>query len=336
MTSSGSIAFNPSVTQLITEAFRDCDIIAEDESPTADQYTSAIFKLNSIVAGLQGTGIHVWAESEAIVFLEPYQKRYVLGAPSPTPSANSADADSWIQAYVAQQQIAGATTLQLVSAAGVVQGDNLGVVVNSGNAGTFFWTTVAAAPVGNLVTLASPLPAGVSSNAIVTDYPAGGQINRPLKVPSVRLLTFGQSPSISQPNRTGNIETPMTRLSRQQYEDLPQKDSPGVPTQFYYSPQRDRGWLYVWPVALLPIYAARITWYRPLQDFFAPNNTMDFPQEWAAPLRYLLSDELKLSYSVPEPRATRIEKKALEWTTIISGWDRDSEDVQFGMDSRYR
>lgn len=322
------------MVDLVTEAFRDCNIITEYESPSATQYVSSVFKLNGIVAGLQATGIHVWTESEAIVFLQPYQSVYVLGCTTAgVLNANSAPYDQWIQAYTALAAATGATTLNLQTALGIQANDVIGVQLA---AGPLFWTTVVGAPAGNVVTLAAPLPSPVNVGAMVADYLPTAPIVRPLKIPTARCFTYAPPPASTPPLPVNNIENPMTRLSRQEYMDLPQKLSPGVPTQFYYSPQQDRGLLYVWPVAGTANWAARITWYRPLQDFFAPNNTMDFPQEWTAPLRYLLADELKLQYAVPEPRASRIKEKAAEYTQIVSGWDRDSEDVQFGLDFRWR
>lgn len=326
MTVAATSSFNPAVTYLITEAYRDLDIIAEDETPTSGQFDSALFKLNSLVKGLEATGIHVWTEEEGIVFLQPFQQRYTIGAPT-GPVANSADAFAWVQNALSSSYSAAASAVVLTSAIGFVAGANIGIVLSSG---VVFWTTINGAPSGNTVTLTAPLPGPAAAGDVVLTYPAAGEINRPLKVPNARLLTYSSNVA-GQPGQ----ETPMTILSRQEYMDLPNKGSIGVPTQWFYTPQRDTGYLFVWPVPTTAAWAVRFTWYRPLADLLTPANTMDFPQEWTAPLRWLLADELKVGYSVSPEKAAYVEKKAIEWMTIVTGWDRESEPIQFGMDWRY-
>lgn len=320
MTVSGTSAFNPSVTFLISEAYRDLDVIGDDEQPTAAQFNTAFFKLNSFVKTLEATGIHVWTEEEAIVFLQPYQARYTLG--SSGANAQAPSADQWIQAKLNTSLSAGASVIPLVTALGITAGDDIGIVLDNG---VTFWTTVSGAPSGANVTLAAPLPSSASAGAVALDYPPAAQIVRPLKIPAARLLTFAS-----------NQETPMTILARQGYMDLPNKQSPGVPTQWFYTPQRDLGYLYVWPVPVTSAWAVRFTWYRPLMDLNTPANTMDFPQEWVTPLRWLLANELMVGHSVPPMRQQTIKSNAAEWMQVVSGWDKESEPVQFGMDWQYR
>ena len=335
MSTTGTYAFNPTLAQLIQQSFRDLDIIDAEETPTAAQFAEAMFLLNSITKGLEATGIHVWTEQEAILFLQPGQARYTIG--SSGVNDNAPASDSWLQLALAGSYTAGAATIALAIAADVNQGDNIGVVLDSG---ATFWTTVAmqipAAPaLATSVLLAAPLPSSASLGNVVLDFAPAAQIVRPLKIPSMRLFTF-----------SSQTEIPMTVLSRQGYMDLPNKGpqagvtatpgAQGIPTQFYYSPQQGLGWVYIWPVPVLSNWACRMTWYRPIQDWANPANTMDFPQEWSAPLRWMLSDELKLGYSIPPARAEMITAKAADWLTTVSGWDRDSEPVQFGIDNQFR
>lgn len=203
---------------------------------------------------------------------------------------------------------------------GYTVGDNIGIVLDSG----FTWWTTIGSVDGYNLTLANPLPSSASSGNFVFVYPPSAQIVRPLKVPNARLLTY-----------TSNNETPMVIMSRQEYMDQPSKNSPGTPTQWFYTPQRDLGYLYVWPVAQQSAWGLRFTWYRPLEIFLQPNNTMDFPEEWANPLEWLLANELRLGYSIPPARQAEVKEMAKTWYDVVDAWDRESEPIRFGLDYQY-
>lgn len=323
MTTSGLSTFNPAVTLLIAQAHRQLGVIAEDEEMTAGMYSTGIFQLNSIVAAAQAIGLHVWTEEEAILFPQVGVAKYVIGGPTAALNAHTSDADSWLQLTLAAPAAGGATSIVVQLATGVLAGDNIGIILNDG---TTFWTTVNGAPVGQAITLTAPLPAsGASVGAFALDYAT--PIVRPLKVPNARLRYLGGSGTPSNPN-----ETPMTIMSRQEYMDLPNKLSPGTPTQWFYSPQRDSGFFYIWPVPVTTAWAIRFTWYRPLQDFFLPGNTMDFPQEWVAPLMWRLAADLMGIYSTPPARQQYIMAQAAQYGDLAETYDRESEPVQFGMD----
>jgi hypothetical protein len=312
MTSSGTYTFNPALTFIITSMLRKLGVISEDEQPTAGQYADSAFAANAMIKEWQASGIHVWTEQEAILFLQNGQGRYLLGGAS---TDNSSDAYSWTQAQLQTSAVASATALALVSAAGIVSGQNIGVALDSG---VTFWTTVNGAPAGNVVTLAAGLPSSASAQNFVMVYTA--RIIRPLKVPKARRYAF-----------QGSLETPMTVMARQQYQDLPIKTTPGIPTQFFYSPQLGQGELYVWPVPNNASSAVRFTWYRPLQDFNTPANTGDFPQEWINTMIWCLARECGLDYDVPASRWQIVLSMAAEKLDMVQNWDRESEPIWFGM-----
>ena len=313
MVTSGTTVWNPALVQIVDQALLNAGAIAEGETPSAAMYASAVFQLNAMVKALEATGLHVWKEGEAILFLQPGQGKYVIGAPAG--GAVTADADGWDELTLTAPAVAGATAIT-VNLAIVVAGMNIGVVLDSG---ITFWTTVNGTPVGNTINVAAALPGSAASGNFALACTA--PITRPLKVPTARLLTLN-----------GLNETPMTILSRQEYMDLPQKTSPGTPTQFFYSPQLATGVLYVWPVATTSAWAVRFTWYQPIQDFLAPNNTADFPQEWINPLIWNLSKEIAPSYDVPDAKWEKIKEMADSYAVLAIGYDRESEPIRFGMD----
>lgn len=311
--------WNPVLLDIIKQMLINVGVLQEGEEPSAAMYETGVFQLNAMVKSLEATGAHVWCEEEGILFLEPGQARYVIGAPSPAVNAHTSDSEGWLRLTLTAPAALGATHVQLSTAEGALLADgmNIGVVDNDN---LTEWFTVLGAPVAGLVHLSGALLVGVDVGSYALAYTT--PIVRPLKVPRCRLLTL-QSLN----------ETTMTVLSRQEYEDLPQKSgNPGVPTQFFYSPRRDRGFLYVWPTANLSNWAVRMTWYRPLSDFLVPTNTADFPQEWINPLIWNLSKENAPGYGVPDATWQRIVTMADMYALLVVDYDRESEPIQFGMD----
>lgn len=327
MATSGVSSFNPAAVQIITAAYQILGVINEDEVPTAGQFSVGLYTLNSMTKEWEASGIHVWTEEEAILFLQQFQRKYLLGG---TTTDHCADASSWRLTTLNASAGAGATAVVVTSALGIANGDNFGVVLNSGFA---YWTTVNGTPVGNTVRLTTPLPGPVSAGAFAFAYPQSAQIVRPLRVPFCRRLQYAL-PATSGVSDQGGIITPLSpMMSRREYFDLPQPANPGLVTQAYYNPARDQGELWVWNVQQNANFGLRFTYYRPIQDWTTPATTADLPQEWNNALNWNLARELGPRYSVPAERWDRITLQADKKLELVQGWDREPESVYFGRSS---
>lgn len=317
MSTSGTSDWNPVLLKIIKDALLNATAIDETENPSADDYDSALHKLNGLVKTAEATGSHVWTEEEGILFLQPLQQRYVIGGTDS--NAETSDEAEWLELTLAQPAAAAATHVVLQTGQGaLVSADmRIGVIDNDG---VTEWFDVASPPAGDTVALSGALLVAASAGNYALAYTT--KITRPLKMPNARLLTLN-----------GLGETPMTILSRQEYMDLPNKNARGTPTQWFYSPRRSDGLFYPWPVPQFSNWAARFTWYRPLQDFLVPTNTADFPQEWILPLTWNLSKEIAPGYGVPDPTWQRIVGMADQYTLLVTSYDRESEPVQFGYDN---
>jgi len=316
MTTDATSSWNPTLRQIVTGALLKVGAIDETEAPTADQFQSAVFTLNGMIKEWQASGIHVWTEEEAILFLQPLQYRYILG---PGTTDHACPAFGWTQLTLSSAVAAGATSLPVVSASGINAGDNIGVVLDNN---AVFWTTVSGAPAGNVITLSSALPSSASQGNYGFDYPVGTDIGRPLEVPAARALRYN-----------GFNLTPMQMLSRQEYEDLPNPAIPGSPTQAFYAPKLSQGEFYIWNPVLFPgVWGIRFTWYRSIADLLIPGDTADFPQEWSSALTWNLAREEMLTYEVPPPRALEINKIAEEKLALVQGYDRENTPIHFGLD----
>jgi hypothetical protein len=319
MATSGDYNFSLSSYKIITGAMRLIYAIQSGEVPPAEEYDDALDALNGMVTHWQASGIHVWSEIDCTLFLQPNQITYQIGQ---TSTDHCCASGSWTQTALTVLAPAAATTIQVASIAGFSIGDNIGIWLD---AGTIFWTTVSITPSGNTVTLTAPLPSQASSGAWAVDYPSA--VVRPLKVPAGR--RYLMQPPGGQP-----IETPMGVMSRLDYGNVPNKNSTGMPTSFFYDPQLVLGVMSIWPAPSDDHSAIKFTAQRPLQDFLTQRDTADLPQEWISALRFNLAVEMSPEYDVDPNRFQMIKLLADEKKAMCMAWDREPESVYFGLENR--
>src|SRR6056297_1406907 len=116
------------------------------------------------------------------------------------------------------------------------------------------------------------------------------------------------------------IETPMTRMTRDEYDEIPDKDSTGLPTTYYYDRQRESALFYVWPVlSTADGETVEITYTREQEDIASPNDVVDVPGEVWEPVVYMLASRLMDVYGVSDKplvaqraEALRIEAEAFD------------------------
>ena len=131
--------------------------------------------------------------------------------------------------------------------------------------------------------------------------------------------------SVDQVNfkNTSGIETPMIELTREEYDSLPDKDSTGIPTNYYYDRQRENALLYIWPVmASATTESLEITYTREIADVDL-SEAIDLPAEWYRAAVYNLAWDLTDDYNISEPRASRVGQKAMKFLDDALGYDRE-------------
>ena len=84
----------------------------------------------------------------------------------------------------------------------------------------------------------------------------------------------------------------MTRMSREDYYNLPNKTNTGYPTMWMYDRQRDNGTLYVWPAPDTTAGTLKFTYRRRIMDMDAGTDNFDIPQEWYLAVVYGLANQL--------------------------------------------
>jgi hypothetical protein len=314
LTTSGTSTFNYTRDQIIRRALRQIGAFASGETPDAQTVTDCSDTLNMVVKEWDAIGIHLWTESEATLFCQPGQIQYAFGTGS-TDHATQTNPPNYAQTALTTAAIAGASSISVASIADITSGDTIGVVLN---AGSIYWTTVNGAPSGSTVTLAGTMPSAAQAANNVYDYTT--QILRPLRIPSARRYSVN-----------GAIETPMIRMSRLDYRDLPNKTNTDVPMQYFYDPQLVQGQFYLWPAPVDATNFVKFTWYRQIQDFNTPSNTPDLPQEWLNALTWSLAEQMAPEYDVPPPRFAMIQTMAAKSMDLVMGFDREPESVYMGV-----
>jgi hypothetical protein len=309
MTTSPDFTYNRN--QIIRRALRLFGGVQAGETPGAQENQDAVDALNALVSEWQATGLHLWKESEGVLFLQPGQIKYGLGGSTTDQSAiTSTIKESLTTAAVVQ----GSQAIPVASTSGILVGDNFGVMLFNN---VLFWSTVSSI-VGVTVNIAAPLPAPVNVNAQTFDYTT--RIIRPLRLLSARRYYI---PS--------NIETPLMLMSRLDFRDLPNKFNRGPVNECFYDPQLSTGYLWSWPAPPDSLSKVNFTWMEPIFNFNTAADQPDFPVEWFNCLVWNLAKELMLEYDVPQARAQMIQIRAKETFDLVSTFDREPESLFFGV-----
>lgn len=98
----------------------------------------------------------------------------------------------------------------------------------------------------------------------------------------------------------GDIDYPLTPINRDQYAQITDKTTGGIPALFYYEPTFPLGTLTFWP---LPATAGtiKVQYPQPLPEFATTNTDIVFPPGYRETIHYALCIALANEFSVPLP-----------------------------------
>jgi hypothetical protein len=141
--------------------------------------------------------------------------------------------------------------------------------------------------------------------------------------------------------RLNGIDVPMTKFSRQEYLDQPNKlVSPSIPVNYYFDPQVDTGTLYLWPAPSAQTVALGYTihydYYRFIEIQVATNDTLDIPQQWQQAVIWNLANNLETQYPVNDARlAQKVALQAAASYAAIRAWDNEDASLYFQPEQRW-
>lgn len=120
------------------------------------------------------------------------------------------------------------------------------------------------------------------------------------------------------------IDLPMMPLTREEYFQLPDKTTAGIPSTFYFDPQAANPVIYVWPVkATITTEALRYTYQRRIEDIDDLSNNLDIPQEWLGVCGYALAERILDDYGVSDKVGDRIQARAREMMQFAIDFERE-------------
>lgn len=143
-------------------------------------------------------------------------------------------------------------------------------------------------------------------------------------------------------NTSGNTDpVPLQVIDRETYNKFTNKASQGTPIAVYYDRNYDitsgnsgtnaAGYLHVYPqpdATAASTYYIQIVYTRPIQDFSAVSDALDFPQEWYLALTWKLASLLCPSFGVAVMYWDRIDNQAEAFLKTQIGWDSETESIQ--------
>ena len=302
MATSGSIDFTANRDDIVTEALEQMGVLAEGQTPSADQLTSMSRTLNMLVKAWQAEGLNLFAVQKLYVYLEKNKNEYLLGG-----STTDHISAEYNRTTTSATSVSGASTITVSSITDMAASDYIGVKQSDG---TMHWTTINGAPAGSTVTLTDVTTDTIDSGVTVYFYTA--KANRPMKISNVVVTD-----SISAQ------DIPIWMISRQEYIELPNKTSDGVVNSVYYDPQINLGKLYVWPESDTVDKYLTIWVQRTLEDFDAASDDADFPQEWFLPLAMNLAVLSCTKYGVPRTQRSHIANIAHGLKVMAESFDRE-------------
>ena len=314
MTTSGTTTLVRNRDQIILSALRKVNAFESGETPDDQSVEDASDALNALIKHWQASGIEIWTTEEAILFPVAGQYRYTIGD-----SSTDRVGANPVETTLASAAAASASTVSLTSIVGVSSTFTIGVELDSG---TVQWTTINGAPSGTTVTLTTPLTGSASSGNFVIVYEE--TMVRPIRVIDGRRY-----------NLSSQIEVPLAEMDRLEYMDYPNKTSTGSVNSFFYDRRGgpvDSAYIYLWPAPADASEAIKLTVSRPVRIFTAAGNTPDFPEEWIRAAEWGLADELADEYDVPEPKRSRIERRAAQYLQEVNWFERELVAIEFVPD----
>ena len=262
MSTSGTVVYTVTESDIISDALEDLGVYGAGESVSSADTTKARRKLNLILKQMSSasdyfSGEKFWLRKTGYLFLQKDQSSYSIG-----PSGDECTG-TYVRTTLSSSALNGASTVVLTSVTGVASTYRIGIKLDSG---FMHWTTVNGAPSGSTVTLTAVLTGAAAAGNTVFCYQT--KAIRPLK-----LLT-----AVLRDTNGNDIPIDISETI-EGYESLSYKANEGDPLVMYFSPTLTNS------TALLDVEPSdvskvvRYVYRAPIEDMSTGTNNFDLPQE---------------------------------------------------------
>ena len=130
------------------------------------------------------------------------------------------------------------------------------------------------------------------------------------------------------------IDVPLTMISRQEYQDIPNKTTQSVPVQAYYDPQTTTGKIYVWPVPSDDTNSLFMTVDRPLEDLLTGDETVDCPPEWMEAFKFGLAIRIAPEYGINIGERQLLQQEYQTLKQNLMSYDREPTPTYLSVEYR--
>jgi len=308
MATSGVNTLSTSALSIIRNGLRLCGAIDVSQNLKTIDLSTGIVTLNNLVKFWQAQTLHLWKETEGVLFLDVGKTDYSVG-----PTGDEATTfDDFIETATTSTLAAAITIIPVTSSTGMTAGDVVGIRLDTN---VRHWTTIVSVDSSTQIVITAALPSAVTSAATV--YTFTKLISRPTRI--LDDARFRQSQSGEQ--------IPITRWSRQQYFQQTDKGSQGTVVQDYYQPTLINGRYYVWQTASDANNIVLFTFEAPLEVFVDTADNPDFPSEAYLPLSYSLAEAVMLDYKTPAEKMVMITNLAQRYRDDWLGFDQEPSSI---------
>jgi len=315
MATSGSIDFGATRDQLIQEAMEQIGAIDLGGTPSAADLATCARTLNLMLKSWQNDEVNIFAIQKTYLFLDKNVNEYLLGT---TAIYSSAINQTTISAAAAATD----TTVDLTDTTNAA--DNSTHILKLDDGQNEFLTQNGAVA-GSTMTFDAPaggLSAAASSGNTIYHFKTGEEANRPMKI-------------LTAVRRDKNgIDIPMNLLSLDEYTQLSDKTTDGVPINFYYRPELGFTRVRIWPEPS-DVNDYIVLWVqRTLEDLDAASDDVDYPQEWYWAISLGLAMAISSKYGVDAATYNRIKEQFTEAYWMASSADVDEAGTEFEPNMR--
>lgn len=321
---SGSTAFRLTTLEIIEEAYSLCEIGTDGETLDSEQLKQALKSLNLMIGRWQAQGIHLWTYQEATLFPVTGKNSYVLEQVDCT--------NYYTLTNLTTAALAGATVITLDSIELFVEQEQIDLIGADWRLGLYNtqgnieWKDVVSRS-GSDVTI---------DVGLLEDYAEGASIvfYRDKCVPVERVLDARRVENVCISSQLQN-EAPIEGLSHFDFYRLPNKDSPGITSQYYYQRNLPQGTFHVWATPCDSRQAINLTYERKMQDFVNTDDCPDLPKYWLDAIVNNLAVKLAVKYRVPPELMAQLRADAQTSLSESLNFDDEYAPMSISINGQY-
>jgi len=297
-------SFTLTGTELIKMAFDVLQIGVDGEEVQAEDYARALTYVNLVLRFLQAEGLHISSWFTGFLFTEANVDEYILEDVKAT--------NQYYSTTLSAASTSPTTSITVADSTNMTVGDQIGIFKDDNN---IFWSTISSitptvAPAATVVIDDNTDGDVASGNDVVTYTSAIQPISRILKLSRRENLTN---------------DVPLTMLSREEYESLPNKSDTGTPSQGYYWRAFNKGKLYLWNVPADSSYMIRFWYETRIDDIKDPENMLDLDRTYLPVIVWSLAEMMATPFGSSDAVYSRVKMKSDELLAQALSYDDEIE-----------